>query len=120
MANKHRNEKEITLGDFKILLRPTFEAIANLEAHVGPISNFAVVMSKGSLPKLTDIAKVIYHCQFAIEGREGKLTLEEIWDAIQQDGISLAVPIMSFISQVTAGDKTQVEPSQLSENQKKS
>jgi hypothetical protein len=117
MANAYRNEKEIQLGPYKILLRPTFEAIANLEAHVGPISDFAVQMSKSKLPKLTDMAKIVYHCQCTIEGREGKLTLEEIWDAFMQDGITVAVPVLSFLSVVTAGDKTKVD---LTDNQKKS
>ena len=117
MANPVRNEKEIQIGDLKILLRPTFEAIANLEAHVGPISDFAVQMSKARLPKLTDMAKIIFHCQASVEGREGKLTLEEIWDAVMQDGINISVPVLSFISVVTAGDKTKVD---LTENQKKS
>ena len=117
MANPFRNEQEIKLGGQTLLLRPTFENIANLEAQVGGLPNFAMKLSKSELPQLTDLAKVIFYCHVKVDGVDRKMSLEEIWDLVLGEGMFITNPVLSFVAKITAGDKTQVE---LSEKQKKS
>jgi len=102
MANKFRNELEIKVGDVNILLRPTFENCANLEAGLGyGLPMLAWRLSKQQMPSMTDVAKVIYFCQ-----AEKKLTLEQVWDLVMSEGVSITTDILRFTAQITAGDKT--------------
>lgn len=105
MANKYRNELEITLGGEKILLRPTFENIANLEGNLGfGVPTFAYrlhkISSKSEAPSMTEMAKVAYHCQ-----ADKKFSLEQIWDLCMIDGVAFSAEILKFVSQITVGDK---------------
>lgn len=108
MANKFRNEKIVNIGDVQILLRPTFENCANLEAALGyGLPMLAFSLSKQQIPSLTDLTKVIFFCQ-----AEKKYTMEQIWDLVMISGVAITTDILIFIGQVTAGDKTQVELSE--------
>jgi len=108
MANKHRNESMIKVGEVEVLLRPTFENCANLESALGyGIPMLAFNMMNKKLPGLTEVAKVIYFCQ-----AEKKHTLEEIWDLIMIEGIGSSTQVLHFIGQITTGDKTQVAVSE--------
>lgn len=125
MENKFRNEKEIEMAGEKILLRPTFENIASLEATAGSLAYLGWKFSRGlsdgkNMPGLTDFAQIIYHCQAATKDGDPtkkKYSLEEIWDLVQQTGIVLLKPLTEFMAQVTAGDR---KVNELSERQKKS
>jgi hypothetical protein len=111
--NKFKNEKVIKLGEVEILLRPTFMNCADLEAGLGyGLPMLAYNLAQKKLPNMTDLAKVIYFCQ-----AERTKSLEEIWDLVQSEGMMIAGPVLEFIGQITAGDKTAPE---LSESQKKS
>lgn len=113
MANPLKNEKMVKLGEVEILLRPTFENCANLESSLGyGLPMLAYNLSKKQLPPMTDLTKVIYHCQVKKEH-----SLEKIWELVMAEGMGVAGPILEFIGQITAGDRSQPE---LSENQKKS
>lgn len=125
MENKFRNEMEIELAGEKILLRPTFENIASLEATAGSLAFLGWKFSRGlsdgkNMPAMTDFAQIIYHCQAAT--KEGdptrkKYSLEEVWDKVQQSGVMLLRPLTEFMARVTAGDRAVNE---LSDRQKKS
>jgi hypothetical protein len=113
MANKFRNESQIKIGGVEILLRPTFENCANLEASLGyGLQALAMKLSEAAkdskkMPVSTDLVKVVYFCQ-----AEKKYTLEEVWDFAKIEGtINIIAPILIFISTITTGDKTQVEAS---------
>lgn len=120
--NPFKNEKLIKLGDQEILLRPSFENIAALEANVEPLMSITQRMSKGvgKVP-MTLLAQVIFYCQAerkADNQESYRFSLEEIWSLVQiEGGGTLYVPILSFIGSVFAGDKNAAE---LSERQKKS
>jgi len=106
MANKFRNEMVVKVGDVEILLRPSFENCANLEAALGyGLPSLAFALAKQKLPTLTEVAKVIFFCQ-----AEKKLTLEQIWDLMMVEGVASSTQVLIFIGQITAGDKTQVAP----------
>lgn len=105
MANKFRNEKQIKLGGVEVLLRPSFENIANLEDSLGfGLPTLSLRLSKmfqrQETPKLTDLAKIVFHCQ-----AEKKYNLDEIWELCQEEGIESAKDILVFVSNVTAGNK---------------
>lgn len=112
--NKFKNEKVIKLGEVEILLRPTFLNCADLETALGQgLPMLAYSLAQKKLPTMTDLAKVIYFCQ----ADRTKYSLEEIWELVQCEGMMVAGPVLEFIGQITAGDKTAPE---LSESQKKS
>jgi len=69
-------------------------------------------LAKKQLPPLTDLAKVIFHCQ-----AEKKYTMAQIWDLCMTEGMGMTTPMLEFIGRITAGDKTMAV---LTENQKKS
>lgn len=101
MANKFRNEKEIEVAGVKILLRPTFQNVADLENILGRgIPMLAYELSKRTIPKLTECALVVFHCQ-----AEKKYTLEEIWDLVSSHGALITTDVLTFIAQITNGDK---------------
>lgn len=105
MVNKHKNEKIVKLAGQDILLRPTFENCANLESALGyGLPQLAYNLSQKKLPPMTDLAKVIYLCQ-----AEKKYKLEEIWEMILTDGVSVTTEVLVFVGGITAGDKSQPE-----------
>lgn len=113
MSNPLKNEKTITIGGVEILLRPTFENCANLEGSLGyGLPMLAFNLSRKQLPAITDLTKVIYHCQAKKEH-----SLEKIWELVMKEGMMIAGPLLEFIGQITAGDQSQPE---LTESQKKS
>lgn len=122
MENKFRNEMEIKLGDEKILLRPTFENCAALEAVAGSLAYLSWKFSKGfkrDMPGLTDFAQIIYHCQAAVDkddSNKKKLSLETIWELLQVEGAAIYEPLMRFMVRIAAGSKDRPT---ISETQKK-
>lgn len=112
MANKLKNEMEIKLAGEVFLLQPNFNNVQNLEnSPVGGIPKLGFEMSKGRLLTLNEIAWVVYHCH-----EPKKFTVDEIWEMVRHEGISCQPAVYQFLTNITAGDKTQVE---LTENQKK-
>lgn len=108
MANKHRNEYVIKVGEVEVLLRPTFENCANLESALGyGLPMLAFNLSQKKMPPLTDLAKVIFFCQ-----AEKKLTMASVWDLVLEEGVGITTQVLMFVGQVTAGDKTQVAVSE--------
>lgn len=89
------------MGEVEILLRPTFENIANLESALGyGIPMLAFNLSKSKMPSLTDITKVIYFSQ-----AEKAYKLDEIWQLVMAEGVSITTQVLEFVGKITAGDK---------------
>lgn len=133
MENKFRNELEVTLSGEKILLRPTFENIANMESNVGSIAYLAWKFSRGvtvqgdgttkpnedmikSFPSLSETAQIIFYNQ-----AEKKLSLEEIWDLILKNGNpkDLMIKVTVFIGRTLSGGNFD-EEKEATEEEKKS
>ena len=131
MANKYKNEYEIKMGSETILLRPTFENIADMESNIGGLTYLAWKFSRGmtsmdkveaikNMPSITEIAQIIYYNQAARkedDTTKRKYALEEIWGMVQDEGIRLTKPVTEYLSIITAGNKN---ASQSSEQEKKS
>lgn len=115
MANQHRNEMEFTIGSQKILLRPTFENISNLESDIGSVSYLSYKFGKGfnletmkidqdvaikNAPSMTETAKIIFHCQ-----AEKNFTIEEVFDLCQDEGIKICMGIVAFLGKIASGNK---------------
>lgn len=96
--NIFKNETELKIGDETILLRPTFENLAEMESNVGSITYLSWKFSQGvkknrdgsvdrdslnsretiqALPSLSEITQIIYYNQ-----AEKKFTKEEILQLI--------------------------------------
>lgn len=99
--NSYKNEKIIKIGGQDILLRPTFENCEALETALGfGLPVLAHNLSKQKLPGMSDMAKVIYHCQ-----AQKLITQEEIWKLVMAEGMMVMSDILIFVGQITAGDK---------------
>lgn len=130
MENKFRNEMEIVLGEHKILLRPTFENIAAMEANVGSVAYLGWKYSRGirvdkdgkadkgslnsadavkALPPMSEAAQIIFYNQAATKADDPtlkKYSLEEIWDMVLQRGSPVVRDVFVFLGRITAGSKS--------------
>lgn len=136
--NQFRNELKVTIGGSEILLRPTFENIAQVESNVGSISYLAWKFSRGvrrdatggidkaslsseetikGLPSLTEMAQIVYYCQ-----AEKTHDLNSIWELIIGSGSSqsLLMQVTVFIGKMLAGSSFEVKEETLNESEKKS
>lgn len=117
--NRLRNEKEIILGEVKILLRPNFQNIAALESDLGSISYLSYKFGKGydlvtqkinmelaskHAPSMIETTKIIFHCQ-----ADKHFTLEEIYDLVLARGIAVCMEIIGFVAQIAAGNQNTKE-----------
>jgi len=112
-VNQFRNEHEITLGSRKILLRPTFAAMASVEDAIKGLPNLAIRLSQGSYPTYSETTQLIFHCQAGPE----KLSLIEVFDLVMGNGLHACALIMPFIAKLTAGNDKAAD---LTEAEKKS
>ena len=130
MQNKFRNEHTLVLGSEKvsILLRATFENIANTEQRFGGIAYLTWKFSRGirvqdgkvdpaslsseqaikSLPTLTECAEIIYLNQANTKennASQKQYSLEDIWTLVSQTGPRVCHDVISYLGIITAGDK---------------
>lgn len=137
MENKLRNELELTLGSEKILLRPTFENVAAMEANVGSVAYLGWKYSRGvkikdgkiehnmndavkALPSMAEAAQIIYYNQAATKPEDPtlkKFSLEEIWELVLEEGASVTKTVVVYLTRLTSGQK---QPPQVTEEEKKS
>lgn len=125
MANKFKNEKEIKIGGESILLRPTFENLANMESKVGSIAHMAMKLvnfnnGMKNVIGISEIATIIFYNQAANDpdfGTKPK-SIGAIYDLVLEEGFYLVIPpLAEYVGGVTRGNKLEPE---LSEAQKKS
>jgi len=121
--NPHRNEVQVQLAGESILLRPTFENLAALEADVGGIPWLAwkygrgvnidkkgkVTLDENALPPLSITTKIIFHSQVPAEGAPRK-GLEEVHELVMAEGMTASRFALDFIMKCTAGNKMAAAP----------
>jgi len=83
-ANPHRGEAPLVLGDATYRLRPTFTALAEIEAEAGPLFALIDRASSGDL-RLSDMVTVLHACARA-GGAE--VSREAFGEAIVAQGIT--------------------------------
>ncbi len=87
MANPHRGEIELTLGAKRRTLRPTFEALAEIESRTGlTMGELAGRALTGELG-VAHVAVIVWAGIRAVEGDEAP-TLLEVGEAVVSDGYS--------------------------------
>ncbi len=129
--NKFKNEMEIEIGSKKILLRPTFENLAQMESNVGSVGYLSWKFSQGvrknsdgsldssslnsreviqSLPSLSEITLIIFYNQ-----AEKELEKEDIYELIVSEGAyrDCMIAVTIFIGRMLAGGKKFEEESLL-------
>lgn len=84
MANELRNEVEVELAGKKLLLRPTFGCLLEIESRTGKSIMQLVREIEGATLSIKDTV-IIY--EEATKAAERPLTSEEVIDLIQQVGI---------------------------------
>lgn len=134
----------IKLAGEDILLRPTFENIAAMEANVGGVSYLGWKYSRGirtnvkgevdhlsmvsesaikSLPSMSEVAQIIYYNQAASkpdDPTQRKFSLEEIWEKLLKNGAGgITRTITIYLARLTAGDRLSIVDD-LTEEEKKS
>jgi hypothetical protein len=117
MANRFKNEIEITLGQEKVLLRPTFENLSAMESNIGAVVWLSWKFSKAgssqdmgeatrSMPSFTEMVEVIYYNQTERSENGGRrLSKERIWELMQDEGVSLVGPITKYFTGIMSGNK---------------
>lgn len=121
--NKFKNEMEVQIGSKKILLRPTFENLAEMETNLGSIGYLSWKFSQGvrknegggldqsslnsreaiqALPSLTEITQIIFYNQ-----AEKEYSKEDIYQMIIEEGAYRDCMIAStiYIGRMLAGSK---------------
>lgn len=101
MANKYRNEVEITLGGKKYTLRASWETIVGIETTLN--TSILALIARGSLT-FKEAATVIL---LGLHGADDKsLTFDEIGKAVFEDGMSrIGRPVIEFLSIAMDGAK---------------
>lgn len=84
-ANPHRGEVALGLGRCSGILRPSFNALAAVEAEHGPVLALAQEAAEGRV-RIEAMAGVFHHCLLAEAGDE-RPSAEEIGAAILEAGM---------------------------------
>ncbi len=106
-ANRHRGEVEITLAGKSYVMRPTFGALAAIEAKTGEgIAELLERMRTGRV-RITDVTAVIW----AGLGATGEpVTYEKVGELVAEIGLdSLAVPVSMFLLNACKGGQASGE-----------
>lgn len=82
--NRQRGEIEISLGGKAYILRPTFEAIAELESKLGIGINGLCTKVLENKHGMREVAALI-HCGI-VGGGEKKLSLNQVGELVRRDG----------------------------------
>jgi len=120
LENKFKNEMLLEVAGEQILLRPTFENIAQMETKMGSIASLAFKYGRNfkadskdpleqmnSFPPISECAQIIYYNQ-----AEKTFTQEEIFQKCLDEGIKVGSQVMLFLVRITAGNKMLKEPSE--------
>jgi hypothetical protein len=95
VTNPARNEVEITIGEKTFLCRPTFNAIANIEASAGK-SIFVVgqEVANGVYPMAATGNVLLHALRTSPEGK--KLTIQDIGDMLEEYGMTEIITGLSL------------------------
>jgi hypothetical protein len=95
MANKARGEMDLILGGERYTMRPSFEAIAEIEDLTGKgLLALAIKLGEGN-GTTKEMAAVIYS---GLKGAGSKLSFEEVGEKVIRAGITkLSAPMGEFL-----------------------
>jgi hypothetical protein len=92
-AIEARGEASLVVGDETFLLRPTFAALVSAEDEFGPLFALVERAAAGRL-SLAEMAGLFWHC---IEARTGACTRERVGEALAEQGLARATPILKLL-----------------------
>ncbi|HYD13205.1 MAG TPA: gene transfer agent family protein [Allosphingosinicella sp.] len=92
-ANPARGEAMIMVGGAPLLLRPSFAALIEAEAELGPLFGLVERAAEGQLG-IGEMASLFFHC--AAERPDG-VTRERIGQAIAETGLARAAPALRVL-----------------------
>lgn len=103
-ANPHRGEVAVTIGDREVVLRPTFEAMAEIETVLGqglvPLTRRFAQSDYGA----RDVAAVLLAGANAVLRPGEKLKPEDVRKAVADAGLFAFVgPIVAFLTNCLTG-----------------
>ena len=102
MANQYRGEIDIILDNKSYTLRPTFQALCEIE---GDLNKSIIDVLSGlneSKPKAIEIAKIIYHAAKAYDPNFA-LTYEQIGEGVFNTGILKVMPRIIRFLEISIG-----------------
>lgn len=101
MANPHRGEVAVTLGDREYVMRPTFEAMAQIEEELGAgLVAIASRLHSGQYGA-RDVAAVLIA---GIKAERGRMRRDTVQNAIVAQGVlAFAVPVATFLGNCLTG-----------------
>ena len=130
MTNKLRGEVEIELSGEKWTLRPTFEALSNIESKLNKSIPEIVREQRNAIVKFVTIAVVIWEGMVAAnEGRpplsktrnSKPLRYEEVGEMIVKDGLTNVIQqegLMMFLLHGLAGDQKMLAAQEKADQEK--
>lgn len=103
MVANLRGEVNVTLGERRFILRPSFSAIMDIEERLGGIVALALRASRGDYG-LKDVATVIW-CTIR-QSESQKPTLDELGELVLQAGLASAADAMKDVLTAVLGGET--------------
>ncbi len=98
-ANAARGEAQIILGDHKVRLRPTFNALVAAEEELGSLFALVERAAEGSL-KLSEMVTLFWHCRDS--GNE--MSRADFSASVADAGLVQATPALKIlIGQILGG-----------------
>src|SRR6185369_347186 len=107
MANPHRGEVKITLAGQEYTLRPTFDALAQIENDLGMGMAGVTARFFSRTHGFREIESIVRNGIIGAGGQPPK----DLRDLLVKDGITkISSPVIVFVSNAILGDR-EVEPS---------
>lgn len=99
-ANPARGEATLVIDGRPVVLRPTFAALVQAEAAIGPLFAFVDRAAEGRA-SLTDIAALFAHC---IVDRPARMTDAVVGEAVIAAGLASVTPVLrTLLTQILQG-----------------
>lgn len=124
--NQVKNEYLLKIAGKEILLRPTFEALANIESAVGTLSHLSYRLAKGVTDLkhqlgFAEVCRIIFYSQSGQKvvnrAPAPEYGLEDIANLVKAEGLfSVIAQVTIYLGTVAAGDNMAPD---LTENAKK-
>jgi hypothetical protein len=103
-VNSYVGEKELQICGVTLLLRPSFEALVEIESKSRPLTQIVSAFAKGDF-KISDVTAIIY-CTAKASNKNPILSFNEIGEMVLADGLMNIAPIaFDVISNVLSGDE---------------
>lgn len=100
MANPVRGEAELCVSGERLVLRPSFQALAAAEGELGSLFALVERAAEGRL-MLGEVAALFWHC---VVERPEEVTRERIGEAVAELGLVRVAPVLKvLIGQILQG-----------------